>query len=253
MLRETEELHRARVQSLRGIDEMIEDIVAGLDEEDLLKDTYIMYTSDNGYMIGTHRIPAVKSLAYKEAGQTPFVVRGPNVPQNAISKLPGTHTDLAPTLLEIAGVNHTDFPAMFDGRSLFFQWPQLGGGNGSNLEKPKCAKDLIGVEFWGDADIELPMLPPGSAMSYTRVLTTFKALRVVGEDQAYLYIVWCTGELELYNTNVGHNISLSWISAFFRANFNSSRMIPTSLLTLLLTLMRRLADSCLDLTLSSWC
>lgn len=210
MLVETEELHRTRVQSLQGVDEIVEDVVAVLAEENLLEDTYVIYTSDNGYMIGTHRIPAVKSLAYKEAGQTPFIVRGPGVPEDATSRLPGTHTDLAPTLLEIAGVNPKDFPALFDGRSLLSQWHQPSGGRGGKIEKLKFDKDLIGVEFWGDADIELPTLPPGSPVSYTRTVTTFKALRIVGEHHAYLYMVWCTGELELYNTSVSFPRSSFW-------------------------------------------
>ncbi|KAK8109532.1 hypothetical protein PG999_007669 [Apiospora kogelbergensis] len=201
MLVQTEGLHRARIQTLQGIDEMVQDIVAVLDETGLLEDTYVIYTSDNGYMIGTHRIPAVKTLAYKEAGQTPFIVRGPGILPNATSRLPGTHTDLAPTLLDIAGVQAKDFPELFDGRSLLSQWHNPNGVCTDEAEKVKLDNDLIGVEFWGDADIELPTLSSkDSPTSYTRILTTFKALRIVGEHRAYLYTVWCTGELELYNT-----------------------------------------------------
>ncbi|TLS30955.1 hypothetical protein PpBr36_03855, partial [Pyricularia pennisetigena] len=204
MLAETEVLYRTRIRSLQGVDEIIKDVVATLEQEDLLDSTYIIYTSDNGFMIGTHRITAMKSLVYKEAGQTPLVVRGPGVPEGVVSRLPSTHTDIAPTLLELAGVDPAEFPKLFDGRSLLPQWREPTRSRGCRQTSPagsECSGDLIGVEFWGDANFELPALPYQDPQGvYGGVMSSFKALRVVGEHRAYLYTVWCTNELELYNT-----------------------------------------------------
>ncbi|KAI6353671.1 hypothetical protein MCOR31_011668 [Pyricularia oryzae] len=204
MLAETEVLYKTRIQSLQGIDEIIEDVVATLEQEGILDNTYIIYTSDNGFMIGTHRITAMKSLAYKEAGQTPFIVRGPGVPEGVVSRLPGTHTDIAPTLLELAGVDPASFPKLFDGRSLLPQWREPAGSGNCSQTSPvqtECSGDVIGVEFWGDANYELPALPFNDPQGpYGAVMSSFKALRVAGEHRAYLYTVWCSNELELYNT-----------------------------------------------------
>ena len=137
--------HRRRLQSLQGVDELVEDVIEALDEAGVLDNTYVVYTSDNGYQIGNHRIPAGKCLAYRESANLPFVVRGPGVPAGATSRLPGTHVDLAPTFLQIAGVEPADFPEQFDGRSLLPQWHDPSGENEAG--DSEYAKEIINLEF----------------------------------------------------------------------------------------------------------
>lgn len=148
-----------------------------------------MFSSDNGYHLGQHRVGAGKTLPYLADTNVPFIVRGPNVPHGETSRLPGTHLDLAPTFLDIACVDQTDLPVFLDGRSLLDDWqsPQNSTGSGH--------QDLINIEFWGYSVVELPTQKGSMNNSY-------KALRVVGEDSAYLFTRWCTGETELYNTLV---------------------------------------------------
>ncbi|KAI1427738.1 arylsulfatase [Xylaria sp. FL1777] len=189
-------LYRARTQSLLGVDDIVEDVIAKLEEKGLIENTYIIYTSDNGWHIGNHRVSAGKSLQFKESSNVPFIVRGPGVPANKISLLPGAHLDLAPTFLDIAGLSPKDaaYPPFLDGRSLLANWkhpeeepnqcPAEGGGH-----------EVINVEYWGRGEEETPW----GVIDHPN--NSYKTLRIVRPDGGtYLYSKWCTGEAELYET-----------------------------------------------------
>ncbi|KAI0973838.1 arylsulfatase [Xylaria arbuscula] len=189
-------LYRARTQSLLGVDDIVEDVVAKLEEKGLINNTYVLYTSDNGWHIGNHRVSAGKSLQFKESSNVPFIVRGPGVPVNRTSLLPGSHLDFAPTFLEIAGLSPDDpsYPPFLDGRSLLDNWknpeeepkqcPVEGGGH-----------EVINVEYWGRGEEETPW---GVINHHNN---SYKSLRIVRPDSGtYLYSAWCTGEKELYDT-----------------------------------------------------
>ncbi|KAI8628092.1 arylsulfatase [Xylariaceae sp. FL1651] len=195
-------LYRARIQSLLGVDDIVEDVIAKLEEKGILDNTFIIYTADNGWHIGNHRVSAGKSLHYREDTNVPFIVRGPGVPANATSILPGAHLDLAPTFLDIAGLARDDaaYPPFLDGRSLLPNWrdpskpptqcPAGGGGGGGG-----GGHEVINVEYWGVGEEESPW----GKIDHDK--TSYKTLRVVRADGGtYLYSRWCTGETELYDT-----------------------------------------------------
>ncbi|KAH6876574.1 arylsulfatase [Thelonectria olida] len=179
--------YRRRIQALQGIDEIVHDIVELLDEKGVLNNTYIIFSSDNGYHLGQHRVGAGKTLPYIADTNVPFIVRGPNVPHNKTSRLPGAHLDLAPTFLDIACVDSSDLPVFLDGRSLLDDWHNPDNSTGSSH------RDIIHTEFWGPSVAELPSQSSNANNSY-------KALRIVGESSGYMYTKWCTGDSELYNT-----------------------------------------------------
>lgn len=110
-----EDEYRRRVRSLQAIDDMVEEIVAALERAGTLDDTYIIYTSDNGFHMGEHRMVAGKDTAYEEDIRVPAIVRGPGVPEGGRIDAMALNIDLAPTFAEIAGVEP---PAFVDGRSL---------------------------------------------------------------------------------------------------------------------------------------
>jgi arylsulfatase A-like enzyme len=64
--------YRRRIASLQAIDDMVEDIVEALREVGQLDDTYIIYSSDNGFHMGTHRLIAGKDTAYDEDIRVPM-------------------------------------------------------------------------------------------------------------------------------------------------------------------------------------
>ena len=96
-----------------AVDEMIASLVQELEAAGELDNTYIFFTSDNGWFQGEHRIPSTKNRAYEESARVPLFVRGPGVPAGSKTEKLALNTDFAPTFADLAGV---EFPA--DGRSL---------------------------------------------------------------------------------------------------------------------------------------
>ena len=78
-----------------------------------MDESYVVYTSDNGYLFHRHRI-AEKGAPYEESIGVPFVVRGPGVPVGALRSQLVINTDWAPTIADWAGVTP---PVFVDGRS----------------------------------------------------------------------------------------------------------------------------------------
>lgn len=177
----------------------------------------VIYTSDNGYHLGQHRVPGGKSLFYNEDVNIPFVVRGPGVPEGVTSTIPGLHLDLAPTFLEIAGLDKSKWPEFFDGRSLLEQWHEPTSYNATGVGQGN-GKESINVEYWGLVGIEAPSAASLGAPFYNN---TYKTIRTIGEDQNWAYAVWCNGETELYNvtadpyelTNLARNTSSGDVTA----------------------------------------
>ncbi|HSL00099.1 MAG TPA: sulfatase, partial [Rubrobacteraceae bacterium] len=98
-----EEFHRERLRSLQAVDEMVVRIVRSLRESGELDNTYIFFTSDNGFHAGQHRLGTGKWTAYEEDIRVPLIVRGPGVPKGATREHLVLNNDLAPTLTDIAG------------------------------------------------------------------------------------------------------------------------------------------------------
>ncbi len=115
-----DEAYRKRLQALQAVDEGIKAIVDQLKANGQLNNTYIFFTSDNGYHLGNHRQVVGKISPYEEELHLRLMVRGPGVPAGTtLDHLVG-NIDLAPTWAELAGAKAADF---VDGRSLV---PLLG-------------------------------------------------------------------------------------------------------------------------------
>ncbi|KZZ95495.1 arylsulfatase precursor [Moelleriella libera RCEF 2490] len=162
--------YRARLQALQSVDELVARVVAELERHpDVLANTYIIYTSDNGYHIGQHRLPPGKTCNIDEDVNVPLVVRGPGVPAGREVAFPTSHTDIVPTLFVLAGLPlHEDF----DGAPF-----------------PVTAADNDAAAGGGRARQHRGRLGPN----------TYKTLRVVGEAYEFMYAVWCTNEHQLYD------------------------------------------------------
>jgi N-acetylglucosamine-6-sulfatase len=110
-----EELYRKRLQSMLAVDDMIGDLVGALHDSGELDNTYIVFTSDNGFHLGQHRLGAGKWTPYEEDIRIPLIVRGPGVPEGETLHHMVLNNDLAPTFADLAGAEP---PSFVDGRSL---------------------------------------------------------------------------------------------------------------------------------------
>ena len=106
---------RQRHQSMLAVEDMVEGLIATLEETGQLSSTYVFFTSDNGFHLGEHRLPNGKNTGFEEDLRVPLVVRGPGVPAGRARPHLAVNIDLAPTFAELAGVAA---PAFVDGRSL---------------------------------------------------------------------------------------------------------------------------------------
>jgi N-acetylglucosamine-6-sulfatase len=100
--RYTQRLFTRRIQALAAVDEGVAAIVDALSEVDELDQTVVMFTSDNGYLLGEHRYDG-KNLAYEESLRVPLLMRGPGLPEGAVRKQPVTTVDLAATVVSMSG------------------------------------------------------------------------------------------------------------------------------------------------------
>jgi arylsulfatase A-like enzyme len=88
---------RDRVRSVQAVDRMIGRIRAALRATGVARNTYIVFTSDNGFHLGQHRLMAGKRTAFDQDIRVPLIVAGPGVPRGSqTSGMAGT-VDLAPT------------------------------------------------------------------------------------------------------------------------------------------------------------
>ena len=174
-IEELDEFYRKRLQSMLAIDEMVGRVVDSLADSDKLENTYLVFSSDNGLLLGEHRSKSEKSAAYEESMRVPLIVRGPGVPEGQTLEHLVLNNDFAPTFAELGGVSP---PSFVDGRSLV----------------PLFSADPPSSTNWRSAFlVEKPKyenFAPGSGD-----LTPYKAIRT--KDR--LWVEYLNGERELYD------------------------------------------------------
>ena len=112
----TDEEIRGRIEMLLGVDDSLGRILATLEKQRVLDDTVVVFTSDHGYFYGEHGLNEERRLAYEETIRIPLLIRYPRrVAANVTRSQMVLSIDLAPTLLELAGVQPG---ADLQGRSL---------------------------------------------------------------------------------------------------------------------------------------
>lgn len=96
--------HIHRWQTLLAVDELVATAISTLIDMGMLNETYVIFTSDNGFHLGQFAQGADKRQPYETDIRVPFVVRGPEVRRKSVNNLPVLLIDLAPTILELAGM-----------------------------------------------------------------------------------------------------------------------------------------------------
>ncbi|HEY6729850.1 MAG TPA: sulfatase [Solirubrobacterales bacterium] len=228
-----QEIHTYRVyyqkalESLRSVDEGVKLVVDTLGGLHRLRNTYIIFTSDNGFFYGEHRLTGGKFIAYEPATHLPLLMRGPGIkPGTATGEL-AANIDIAPTILELAGASADK---SIDGRSLvpYMRDPSL-----------RSRRPILFESFVETADVEAngqPGAPAERAGTAARASSSSRgdaSASIVAPPKDYLgirlgpykYIEWPSGEKELYDitkdpyelNNIVRVRNLSPIRAFLHA------------------------------------
>ncbi len=112
-----QEAYQQRLESLLAVDEGVAAVVDALRTTGELESTLVVFTSDNGFLHGEHRIlpDRGKGWPYEVSARVPLVIRGPGIPRNRRVKDLAANVDLAPTILQLAKAAPG---RVLDGRSL---------------------------------------------------------------------------------------------------------------------------------------
>lgn len=106
---------RQRAEALATVDDSVEQVFAALRRSGELDNTYVIFTSDNGFFQGEFRQPLGKELPYEPALRTPTLVRGPGIKGGIERGQPFTTIDFASTIADMA---NAEVGAEVDGTSM---------------------------------------------------------------------------------------------------------------------------------------
>jgi N-acetylglucosamine-6-sulfatase len=201
---------RRQEEQLISVDQAVGKLVQTLRAKGILDDTYIIFSSDNGFFRGEHRIATGKYLPYDPASRVPLIIRGPGIPAGGSSNELVWNGDIPQTILQIASGSQDN---SLDGRSLlpFAQQPQLRstrpvllegdtgpGGTGAESAQSSSARvreSRVGVA--GKRGVDNLEQEPDAIKSATNT-DTAPAYRSIRTDR-YEYTVYANGQTELYD------------------------------------------------------
>jgi N-acetylglucosamine-6-sulfatase len=107
--------YRCRRASLLAEDLGVQKLMAALQASGELDNTLVIFTSDNGFMHGEHRIKSGKVVPYEESIRVPLLIRGPGFRGGKTVRDLAINADLAPTILQATGAPPG---RILDGRAL---------------------------------------------------------------------------------------------------------------------------------------
>jgi arylsulfatase A-like enzyme len=172
---------RLRAESVLAVDRMIGQLERALAATNQLSNTYIVFSSDNGYHMGEHDLLPGKQTAFNTDIRVPLVVAGPGVTAGRTVDAMTSSIDLAPTFLQIGHAQPTDVQ---DGVSMLDLWH--GEQAPSNWQRAVLVEHHGPVNAAGDPDVQ--PFRAGNPPSYEAMRTTNA-----------LYVEYDTGEREYYD------------------------------------------------------
>jgi arylsulfatase A-like enzyme len=220
------EIHTYRVYyqnclaALLSVDEGVKGIVDELGVLGRLRNTYIIFTSDNGFFFGQHRLVGGKFLAYEPSTHLPLIIRGPGIKPNTQSGQLVNTTDIAPTILELAevapdksvdGVSLVPYakdPTLRSRRPLLFesfvQTDDVEANGQAPTETSTPERTAAGAargKLLSGAARKNSGSNPAAQASVVAPPKNYYGIRL----GAYKYIEWPDGEKELYDINKDPN------------------------------------------------
>jgi len=186
-------LYRKRLQSLLAVRDLIGNVIETLQSTGQLNNTYLIFTSDNGFHLGEHRLHAGKLTPYEEDIRVPLYIRGPGIPAGQEREEFVANIDLAPTVADLAGARVPDF---VDGRSLV---PLLRKGEKSERWRQAFLIEQEEQHF-NPGPPKRQVLEPQDPLEQELAakqqgVPAYAALRT----STHIYVVYGDGEKELYD------------------------------------------------------
>jgi N-acetylglucosamine-6-sulfatase len=174
-------VYRLRVEDDMSVDDMIGGLERELAAKGLAKNTYFVFSSDNGYHMGEYRLHPGKQTAFDTDIHVPLIITGPGVPAGHVVTQLTSNIDLCPTFETLAGV---PVPVTVDGHSLAALW------HGQN---PPDWRQALLIEHHGHDD------SPGDPDRQNNASADPPSYEAVRTATA-LYVLYSNGEQEYYNT-----------------------------------------------------
>ena len=170
--------HRLRAQAVVSLDAMVARLEATLERDGVADNTYIFFSSDNGFHMGEHRLMPGKLTAFDTDIRVPLIVTGPDVVRGRNVARVTENVDLCPTFVHLG---HAGVPPTVDGQNLV---PLLRG------KHVPTWRDAALVEHHGpDFGISAG---PDAAQPGSGTPSTYEALRL----RHSVYVEYANGERE---------------------------------------------------------
>lgn len=169
-----------RVRAAAAIDDLLGRLRATLASSGVARDTYVVFSSDNGYHLGEHRIWGGKRTAFDTDVRVPTMVAGPGVPGGQTVDALASNVDLAPTFAAIAGAVAD---RKVQGRSLL---PWLHG------QHPTRWRDVALVDY---LSARMGGLDPDAQPAGSGLPSRYRALRLPDE----MFVAYVNGDREFYD------------------------------------------------------
>lgn len=200
-------LYQKRLRSLQAVDELVFHIITQLEALGQLDNTYIFFTSDNGFHLGQHRLYPGKQTPYEEDIRVSLLVRGPDVNKDQTRYELVGNIDIAPTFAEIAGsklllpTDGRSFLNLLRDTSIPITWRKaflVEHEVNTNDEDETSSK---GYGLWLNITGLQGLLEPPDTLIYNElqanslIIPPFFCIRT----NRYKYVEYDTGEKELYD------------------------------------------------------
>jgi N-acetylglucosamine-6-sulfatase len=189
--------YRKRAQAVEAVDQLIGEVENVLGSLGLAKNTYIVFSSDNGYHMGQHRLLPGKMTAFDTDIRVPLIVTGPGVPHDRTIPQLVENVDLYPTFAQLTG--GTPAPSI-DGHSLV---PLLHGQRVRRWRTAALIEHHGPATPTGNPDYEHGGLG-GNPITYDAVRLGDAVIAGQLVHNA-VYVEYANGEREYYNINTDPN------------------------------------------------
>ena len=144
MIEQSDQTWRFRLGTLLSVDDLVEAVFNKVEKmgNEILDNTYFIYTSDHGFHLGQYGMGYDKRQLYENDIRIPFIIRGPNVPKNKTTDVFALNVDIAPTIVDLTTGT---IPSEMDGMSLV---PIINSTLHSNIYSGIDQQFLI--EYYGE-------------------------------------------------------------------------------------------------------